>query len=63
MTEKVLKLKPSLEAMKVGEEMVFPLKRLYSVKTTASNVGLVLGRRYKTHYDKANGTATVTRVS
>lgn len=48
--------------MKVGDVFPFELTRLVTVKTTCSQVGAVLGRKFSTHVNKQNSTIEVTRV-
>lgn len=48
--------------MEVGRQLAFPVERLNVVRTTASNLGISLGRRYITHTDRENRTVTVTRT-
>lgn len=58
-----LKMKPAIEAMKVGEEISFPIEKLSSVKTTACNAGLILNRNYSTNVNRAERIVSVTRMS
>ena len=58
-----LKMKPAIEAMKVGDEISFPIEKLCSVKTTACTAGLVLNRKYTTNLNKADRIVNVMRVS
>lgn len=63
MKEKVVKMKPAIEAMKVGESLSFPLLRLMSVRATVSAVAMMMDRRYKTSADKTSRKVNVMRVS
>lgn len=58
-----LKMKPAIEAMKVGDEISFPIEKLGSVKTTACNAGLILNRNYSTNVNRAERTVNVIRIA
>ena len=60
-TEQEKPIRPTITALQVGEETVFPLAKLTTVKTTASELGLIHGRRYTTRIDRPNATIIVTR--
>lgn len=51
-----------IRALKVNEEVHFPVAKLTTVKTCASNMGLVTGRRFTTSIDREQGVISVTRV-
>ncbi len=56
-------IKPVLEGMDVGQSITYPIVRLLSVKATASNVGLVMNRKYSTKVLRQERKVEVTRVS
>lgn len=56
------KIRPSLIALKVGEAVVFPISRMKSVRTQASELGAILNRQYTTRTDRVNGTIVVARA-
>lgn len=51
MTENVLKIRPALVELKVGETISFPISRLKSVRTQASELGAIYERQFKTKTD------------
>lgn len=48
--------------MKVGDRLEYPVRFLDGIRVLASNLGIKLGRKYKTRVDRETGTITVTRV-
>jgi hypothetical protein len=56
------KIRPSLIALKVGEAVMFPISRMKSVRTQASELGAILNRQYTTRTDRVNGTIVVARA-
>ncbi len=61
MEEKITKLRPALYAMAIGETMTFPITRLKSVRTCASELGMMYERQYTTKTDRVSKTIEVTR--
>lgn len=55
-------LLPTLRSMSVGDVCSFAITRLNPVRTSCSNMGLELGRKYSTHINKENATIEVTRI-
>ncbi len=62
MVENLKKIRPALVALKVGASLTFPISRLKSVRTQASELGAIYDRRFKTETDRANHTITVKRI-
>lgn len=60
---KGLKIRPQIEAMKVGTTIEFPIERISSVRALASNAGLIFQRTYRTESDARKRVVSVTRVS
>ena len=56
-------LSSTIFGLGVGEQSVFPLSKLFSVRTLACNLGVVNGRRYQTKTDREAGRVYVTRIS
>lgn len=54
-------IRPTITALEVGEETKFPINKMATVKTTASELGLIHGRKYTTRIDRPNETIIVTR--
>ena len=63
MTENLEKIRPALTALEVGDAVVFPISRLKSVRTQASELGAIFNRRFKTKTNRENQTITVSRIS
>lgn len=63
MEEKTKKMKPTIEAMSIGDVQVFPLEKMFSVRSIVSGVSYVLDRTYKTETNKHARTIRVVRVS
>jgi hypothetical protein len=61
MEENNVKLRPALYAMTVGETLTFPISRLKSVRTQASELGAMYDRQYSTKTDRIAKTIEVTR--
>lgn len=62
MTEQKTKIRPVLIGMKKGQSFVFPIERLKSVRTQASEISMIFDRTYKTETDRIERTITVTRT-
>ena len=56
-------LSSTIFGLGVGEQSVFPLSKLFSVRTLACNIGTVNGRRYQTKTDREAGRVYVTRIA
>ena len=63
MVENLEKIRPALTAHEVGDAVVFPISRLKSVRTQASELGAIFNRRFKTKTNRENQTITVSRIS
>lgn len=42
------KVRPALVALEVGEVLTFPIEKMKSVRTQASELGIILNRQFKT---------------
>ncbi len=62
MAENLEKIRPVLTALEIGDEATFPISRLKSVRTQASELGAIFNRLFKTRTDRENQTITVKRV-
>lgn len=62
MAENLEKIRPVLTALEIGGEVTFPILRLKSVRTQASELGAIFNRLFKTRTDRENQTITVKRV-
>lgn len=49
--------------MAVGDSIKFPISRLKSVRTQASELGMMYERQYTTKTDRADKTIEVTRIA
>lgn len=63
MVENLEKIRPALVTLEVGDAIVFPISRLKSVRTQASELGAIFNRRFKTKTNRTNQTITVSRIS
>lgn len=59
---KLGKIRPVLTALEAGEEVTFPISRLKSVRTQASELGAIYNRLFKTRTDREKRTITVRRI-
>ena len=57
------KTRPTLYEMAVGDSIKFPISRLKSVRTQASELGMMYERQYTTKTDRADKTIEVTRIA
>lgn len=62
MSENEVKVRPALTSLEVGERIIFPIEKTKSIRTQASDLGLILDRKYKTETSRENRTITVTRM-
>ena len=57
------KIRPTLYGMAVGDIVKFPITRLKSVRTRASEVGIMYERQYTTRTDREAKIIEVTRIA
>ena len=62
MAENMEKIRPALVALEVGDTVTFPISRLKSVRTHASELGAIYNRQFKTRTDREKHTITVKRI-
>ena len=62
MAENQVKVRPALTDLKVVGEITFPIAKTKSVRAQASDLGLILDRKYQTETDREKRTITVTRL-
>lgn len=63
MNDTTPKIRPTLYEMAVGDSIKFPISRLKSVRTQASELGMMYERQYTTKTDRADKTIEVTRIA
>ncbi|MBO5054290.1 MAG: hypothetical protein J6C44_08690 [Muribaculaceae bacterium] len=63
MNDTTQKIRPTLYEMAVGDSIKFPISRLKSVRTQASELGMMYERQYTTKTDRADKTIEVTRIA
>ena len=56
------KIRPVLEALQIGEAVIYPISRMKSVRTQASELGAIHNRQYTTKTDREARTITVKRT-
>ena len=61
--EQKTSFRTEIRDMSVGSIKIYPIEHLRTVRVTASEIGLMLARRYKTSTNKHNRTITVTRTA
>lgn len=52
----------SLKMLSVGDSISFPIVKLMSVRAIASNLSLMMGRRYTTRVSRKERVIVVTRL-
>lgn len=62
MVENLEKIRPVLVALEVGDTVSFPISRLKSVRTQASELGAIYNRQFTTKTNRENQTITVKRI-
>lgn len=63
MVNNTQKIRPTLFEMAVGDTVKFPITRLKSVRTQASELGIMYERQYTTKTDRVEKTIEVTRIA
>lgn len=63
MAENQVKVRPALRELNVGETTTFPIARTKVVRAQASDLGLILDRKYRTETCRQTKTITVTRIA
>lgn len=63
MAENLIKVRPTLTEMKVGDQKSFPIEQMKSVRAQASELGVILDRKYKTKSNRRERTICVTRTA
>ncbi len=63
MNDSYKKVRPALVALEVGEVLTFPIEKMKSVRTQASELGIILNRQFKTWTDREAHTIMVKRFS
>ena len=54
-----IKIRPALVEMNVGDEIVFPIEKLRSVRAQASELGAILDRKYSTRMSRVERTLSL----
>lgn len=62
MNDVTQKIRPTLYDMAVGDSVKFPISRLKSVRTQASELGMMYERQYTTKTDRSDKSIEVTRI-
>lgn len=57
------KIRPTLYSMAVGDIVKFPITRLKSVRTQASELSIMYERQYTTRTDRVEKTIVVKRIA
>ena len=56
------KIRPVLTALEIGDTVSFPISRLKSVRTQASELGVIYNRQFKTKTDREKRVIIVKRI-
>lgn len=62
MEQNLLKIRPTLQTLKPGESIAFPIIRMKSVRTQASELGMLYKRKYTTKINRELEIILVKRV-
>lgn len=62
MAENLEKIRPVLTALEIGDTASFPISRLKSVRTQASELGVIYNRQFKTKTDREKRVIIVKRI-
>ena len=62
MNDVTQKIRPTLYEMAVGDSVKFHISRLKSVRTQASELGMMYERQYTTKTDRSDKSIEVTRI-
>lgn len=63
MDNEQLKVRPTLANMEVGESVTFPIEKMKSVRTQATEIGAIKGVTFKTKTNRIERTIEVKRIS
>lgn len=55
--------KEKIKQMEIGQTVSFPIERLAVIRTYASELSLVMNRKYKTRADKGKRRIVVSRTA
>ncbi len=62
MAEYLDKIRPVLVALQIGETVDFPIARLKSVRTQASELGAIFNRQFTTRTNRISQIISVKRI-
>ena len=62
MAENLVRILPAIRSLEIGESKDFPIERLKSVRAQASELGVILNRKFRTVSNRDARTVTVTRI-
>lgn len=63
MAENLIKVRPTLTEMEIGDQTAFPIEQMKSVRAQASELGVILDRKYQTKTNRAERIISVTRTA
>lgn len=63
MAENLIKVRPTLTGMEIGDQTAFPIEQMKSVRAQASELGVILDRKYQTKTNRADRTISVIRTA
>ena len=56
------KIRPVLEALQIGEAVIYPISRMKSVRTQASELGAIFNRQFTTRTNRIAQIISVKRI-
>ena len=56
------KIRPVLEALQIGEAVIYPISRMKSVRTQASELGAIFNRQFTTKTNRIAQIISVKRI-
>lgn len=62
MEENQVTVNATLRGMEIGGMATYPIVKMKSIRVQATELGVILSRKYKTALNRKAGTITVTRV-
>ena len=58
----IINIRSSIASLEIGQVVTFPIQKLNTIRTTASELGAILDRGFKTRMCRAERIVTVCRT-
>ena len=62
MSEEKVPLRPQIRELELGKSISFPIRRMRTIKTTCSELGVIYFRKFRTKINREKEIITVTRT-